>query len=163
MNIDPDYKIPSYGNIEKFLLRKAFSEVDNLLPDEVIWRTKEGMSDGVSSQERGWYEIIQEYTEKMYTDEEFNILKNKYTHNPPMFKEALFYRETFNEFYPYCDDTIPYYWLPKWSGNINEPSARILTNIYNKSTELGDFKSSSADSWLDPVSTIESVKSIDSI
>ena len=31
---------------------------------------------------------------------------------------------------------IPYYWLPKWSGNINEPSARILTNIYNKNTEI---------------------------
>ena len=136
MNIDPCYKIPSFGNIEKFLLRKAFSEVESLLPDEIIWRTKEAMSDGISSQERGWYQIIQEYTDKIYSFYEFNILKNKYSINPPMFKEALYYRETFNEFYPTRDYIIPYYWLPKWSGNINEPSARILTNIYNKNTEI---------------------------
>ena len=49
-----------------------------------------------------------------------------------MSKEALFFRESFNEFYANCDHLIPYYWLPKWSGNIIEPSARILTDIYYK-------------------------------
>lgn len=132
MNIDPEFKVPSYGNIEKYLLRKAFSEIDNLLPDKILWRTKEGMSDGVSSQERGWYEIIQEYTDKLYSNEDFYKLQQKYINNPPMSKEALFFRESFNEFYANCDHLIPYYWLPKWSGNIIEPSARILTDIYYK-------------------------------
>ena len=121
--------------MEKYLLRDAFAEYKNskgknLLPTEVLWRMKEGMSDGVSSQKRGWYEIIQEYTEKKYTDEQFNELKKKYPWNPPLFKEALYFREIFNEFFPGRDETIPYYWLPKWSGNIIEPSARVLTGVY---------------------------------
>lgn len=33
--------------MEKYLLRKAFDGLD-LLPKEVLWRTKEAFSDGVS-------------------------------------------------------------------------------------------------------------------
>ena len=47
------------------------------------------MSDGVSSQKRGWFEIIQEYVDKNMTDEEFNKLKDKYTTYPPLFKDIL--------------------------------------------------------------------------
>ena len=90
------------------------------------------MSDGVSSEERGWYQIIQEHTNKLYTDQQFQELSSKYTFNPPLFKEALYFREVFNKFYHKRDLTIPYYWLPKWSGNLIEPSARALTNVYNK-------------------------------
>ena len=36
----------------------------DLLPKEVIWRTKEAFSDGVSSQEKSWYQIIQHYVEE---------------------------------------------------------------------------------------------------
>jgi len=130
MNIDPKYKTPSYGKIEKFLLRDAFAEMEGLLPKDILWRIKEGMSDGVSSQSRGWYQIIQEVADKKYTDEEFEKLKMKYTWNPPLFKEALYFRETFNRFYPGRENTIPYYWLPRWSGDIIDPSARVLTGVY---------------------------------
>ena len=60
-----EWRHPKYKGVEKWWLRKAFDGLD-LLPKEVLWRMKEGMSDGVSSQNRGWYQIIQEYTEKMY-------------------------------------------------------------------------------------------------
>ena len=130
MTIDPSVKMPKTFKMEKYLLRKSFDR-DNLLPNEVLWRVKEGMSDGVSSQERGWYQIIQEHVDKVYTDKEFVKLSSKYTCNPPLFKEALYYREIFNKFYQNRDNTIPYYWLPKWSGNIIEPSARALENIYS--------------------------------
>lgn len=129
MEINPYLKMPKTFPIEKYLLRKSFDN-DDLLPQEVLWRVKEGMSDGVSSQSKGWYEIIQEHISKMYTDEEFNILKSKYTWNPPLSKEALYFREVFNKYYPDRDKTIPYYWLPKWSGNITEPSARVLDGVY---------------------------------
>jgi len=56
-------------NIEKYLLRKAYSEEyytnlysKPLLPKEVLWRRKEAFSDGVSNQTRSLYEIIQQYT-----------------------------------------------------------------------------------------------------
>jgi asparagine synthase (glutamine-hydrolysing) len=45
---------------EKFLLRKAFNSA-NILPQEVLWRTKEAFSDGVSSSKKSWYETIQEH------------------------------------------------------------------------------------------------------
>ena len=131
MNIDSKYKITKFGGIEKFLLRESFNN-DNLLPDEVLWRIKEGMSDGVSSKKRGWYEIIQEYTETIYTDDQFKELQNKYSWNPPRFKEALYFRELFNKHFPGREKTIPYYWLPKWSGDIIEPSARVLIGVYEE-------------------------------
>ena len=52
------------------------------------------------------------------------------TYNPPLFKESLYYREVFNKYYKGRDDILPHYWLPKWSGNLIEPSARIL-NVYS--------------------------------
>ena len=47
MSIDPKLKMVR-KSFEKYLLRKTFSD-KKLIPDEVIWRVKEGMSDGVSS------------------------------------------------------------------------------------------------------------------
>ena len=133
MGLNPEYKHPKYGTmkIEKYLLRKAFDGLD-LLPPEVLWRIKEGMSDGVSSQKRGWFEIIQEYAGKIVTDQEFDDRTNKYPNNTPHSKESLWFRNIFNKYYSEHDGIIPYYWLPKWSGNVTEASARVL-NCYSHS------------------------------
>ena len=133
MKVSADKKMPKTYGMEKYLLRKAF-ETYNLLPTEVLWRMKEGMSDGVSSQSRGWYEIIQERAATIYTDEYFKILSATYTFNPPMFKEALWFRELFKKYYPTRDNQTPYYWLPKWSGDLVEPSARALAGVYKTNT-----------------------------
>ena len=130
LSIDPELKMPGSFHIEKYLLRKAFEE-EKLIPDKVLWRVKEGMSDGVSSKKKAWYEIIQENVAKNMSDSEFVILQSKYSFNPPMIKESMYYREIFNDYYQDCNKTIPYYWLPKWSGDIVEPSARVL-NCYDK-------------------------------
>ena len=114
--------------MEKYLLRKAFSD-SKLIPDEVLWRSKEGMSDGVSSNEKGWYSIIQEYVDTQISEDEYINLKNNYSWNVPKTKESLYFREIFNKFYKNHDNVIPYYWLPKWCGDISEPSARVL-NCY---------------------------------
>jgi asparagine synthase (glutamine-hydrolysing) len=128
MNIDPSLKMPSYGNIEKYLLRSSFD--NDFLPESVLWRIKEGMSDGVSPRENSWYSIIQFHANMLYTDEYFNSTKKTYPINPPEFKEALYYREIFNKYFPGRNETIPYYWLPKWSGDVVEPSARTLPVYY---------------------------------
>jgi len=108
--------------IEKMLLREAFSDMD-LLPEEVLWRQKEGMSDGVSSQKRGWFQIIQEHVSHLGLDIE------TYDHNQPLNLETHWYRQLYDEYFPDMAHLIPYYWLPKWSGNITDPSARVL-NVY---------------------------------
>jgi len=122
------YKMPKNYSIEKYLLRKAFEE-DRLLPHDVLWRMKEAMSDGVSSQKRGWFEIIQENVEKI-VEQDWEI-NNKFIKNPPKLMESYYYRDIFENEYPGLSSTIPYYWLPKWSGDIIDPSARIL-NVYDK-------------------------------
>ena len=54
------------GQCEKFLIRNAFYEVQpDLLPEEILWRTKEAFSDGVSSLTRSWFTIIQENIERL--------------------------------------------------------------------------------------------------
>jgi asparagine synthase (glutamine-hydrolysing) len=120
MTIDPYLKMPSVFDIEKFLLRSAF---ESYLPKEIVWRIKEGMSDGVSSKKKSWYEIIQ----NKVSDMKFT---KKYEFNQPMFNEAHYYREIYEKYYPGRGKLIPYYWLPKWSGDIVEPSARVL-DVYN--------------------------------
>ena len=135
MSISTELKLPGGDNkIEKYLLRKAFDGMD-LLPHDVLWRVKEGMSDGVSSQTRGWFQIIQEHTEKLVTDKELDECSMKYQLNPPKSKESLWFRNVFNKHYPNNDEIIPYYWLPKWSGNVTEASARVL-NCYNHEGDI---------------------------
>ncbi len=131
MAIPPRFKMP-YKGIEKYLLRKSFEGL-GLLPDEVLWRMKEGFSDGCSSKSRSWYQIIQEWVDKKITDDEFDKEAPLYF-NPPKFKEALYYRRIFSKLFNNRDETVPYYWLPKWSGDITEPSARVL-DVYDTTTK----------------------------
>ena len=134
MKIDPELKMPNKFGIEKYLLRKAW-ENDNLLPKEILWRKKEAMSDGVSTQTRGWFEIIQEFVDKKISDDEFLANQHKYKFNTPLTKESMYFRNIFEKYYPNLSNTIPYYWLPKWCGDIKDPSARIL-NCYNNENKL---------------------------
>ena len=129
-NIPAEMRMPQYKGIEKWWLRKAFDGTD-LLPNEVLYRTKEAFSDGVSSKEKSWYVIIQEQLEDKYEEKDFDNEEMKY-HLKPVSKEALHYRKLFNNNFGYdLAHVIPYYWLPKWCGNITEPSARVL-EIYKE-------------------------------
>tara|TARA_B100001142_G_scaffold190603_1_gene189654 strand:- start:291 stop:1889 length:1599 start_codon:yes stop_codon:yes gene_type:complete len=128
MSIPPKYKMFGGNVIEKKILREAF-EHTNLLPREVLFRKKEAFSDGVSSQEKSWFQIIQEHLETEISDEEFETKRKKYTHNPPHTKEALYYRELFEKHFKNHSNIIPHFWMPnpKWC-NVTDPSARILDN-----------------------------------
>ena len=45
----------------------------------------------------------------------------------------------FNEKYNGRDKIIPHYWLPKWSGDIVEPSARILS-VYSEEKKINNIE-----------------------
>lgn len=131
LSIDTNFHM-HINQMEKMLLRDAFKET-NFLPNEVLYRKKEAFSDGVSSHKRSWFTILQENIDKIYTDEDFKKKKNNYFHNKPHSKEALYYREIFEKHFGKREETskvIPYFWLPNqdWVGEINEPSARVLSN-----------------------------------
>ena len=136
LGVDPKLKMPKTYGIEKYLLRKAFDQ-DNLLPKEVLWRVKEGMSDGVSSKKKSWFEIIQDKVSKIMSDEKFKQLQAKYPWTTPLTKEQMYFREIYNKHYGGFEKLIPYYWLPKWCGNVTEASARVLT-CYKEGMEKQD-------------------------
>lgn len=113
------------GRIEKKLLRDAFAK-DNLLPDDVLYRRKEAFSDAVSSRKTSWFQSLQQYIDTQVSDESYHAKKTQFTHNPPMTKEAYFYRVVFDGMYPLRSRLIPHYWMPRWCGPITDPSATVL-------------------------------------
>ena len=113
MNL-PSYKKTQEG-LEKYLLRKAMI---GYLPNDVLYRPKEAMSDGVSQHGRSWSTIIQ--SEAIRSTGIQNGIK----------AEKELYLSIFRKHYAGCDSQIPYYWLPKWCGDVEDPSARVLS-IYN--------------------------------
>jgi len=130
MSLPINQKCPING-IEKYILRKAFDydyeepEVYRegverricYLPKEVLWRRKEGFSDGTSSIEKPWYKYIQEYINPIIPD---------YLYNPNFpSKEAQYYKMIFSNIFPKYNIEIPY-WLPKWSGDVKDPSGRLM-------------------------------------
>lgn len=137
LSIDPNLRVPLKNHTgirtEKYLLREAFKGTD-ILPDPVLFRKKEAFSDGVSGTERSWYQVIQEKADKIFSDEEFESAVKEYNHLPPTSKEALYFRRQFEDLYgkSQVELVVPAYWLPKWSGDIKDPSARLL-NVYDES------------------------------
>ena len=129
MGIDPSLKIPG-KNIEKLLLRESF---ENMLPHEIVWRIKEGMSDGVSSQKKSWFSIIQNYCNENVDPDTYKKYDRMDPPYPPNL-EALYYRNIFEKYYSGLFHVIPHYWLPRWSGNTTEPSARTL-DVYKDGSD----------------------------
>jgi len=107
-------------HIEKHVLREAFN---GYLPDEVLWRQKDGMSDAVGT---GWVHALKAHAEKVVSDSGFEITKSMCTHNIPLTKEEAYYRELFWIYYESRNDhLISEIWRPKWT-TITDPSARLL-------------------------------------
>lgn len=112
-------KKPTNG-YEKYILRKSFS--DQYLPDSVLWRRKEGFSDGVSGVKKSWYKYIQEYAETQISNEEF---KN----SEFISKEAMWYKKIYDQYYPTYNPKM-YMWMPKWV-DAKDPSGRV-TGAYDE-------------------------------
>lgn len=122
------YVDPDYGCAEKFILRYSFldrffidSRGKQIIPDEILWRTKEAFSDGVSTHGRSLYKILQENIAKTMSNNEKIYEANIDT-------EKEYYKQIFLSYYPNCENVLPYYWMPKYTTS-TDPSARTL-DIY---------------------------------
>lgn len=125
------------NHCEKFLLREAFSiNEPDLLPKEILWRTKEAFSDGVSGDDGSWFEIIDKelgkinYEPANYSNNYKFTLQNK---NRPITREQQYYREIYDDLYPNTADIIPYFWMPRYV-NATDSSARTLS-FYNHNND----------------------------
>jgi asparagine synthase (glutamine-hydrolysing) len=121
LQLSADQKTPQNG-FEKYILRKAF---EGYLPHEVLWRRKEGFSDGTSSLQKPWYKTVQDFVEQIIPDYLFNP-------NFPS-KEAQYYKMIFDNIFPTYNLKLSY-WMPKWSGNIKDPSGRLMKAFEQKDT-----------------------------
>lgn len=133
---------PLENQCEKHLLRSAFETMyhpdseNPFLPENILWRTKEAFSDGVSGHGRSLYHILQEKIAQIEgIQEEYARECNKYTHLPPKTLEQYYYRRLFDGFYPNNEKVIPYFWMPKYT-NTSDPSARTLTSLYNSKMNI---------------------------
>ena len=125
MAVDPEKKINVY-NKGKYLLRHAFE--GDYLPKDILWREKAAFSDAVG---HSMVDYLKEYAEALYTDEEYEKKRTRYTHCMPFTKESLLYREIFEKYYPSQSQMIVDFWMPNksWKGcDVNDPSARVLSN-----------------------------------
>ena len=140
LQVPPSLKMKN--GIEKYILRKALS-LTGLIPDEICWRTKEAMSDGVSLGTRSWSGIIQEMALREAQSH------HKYISGPDdpdrpargdsVKLEKQWFKRQFSSAYPGCEETIPYEWLPKWCGDIQDPSARVLGVYKEKIDGTGEI------------------------
>ena len=113
---------------EKYLIREAMSkQFPDILPEKVLWRTKEAFSDGVSSKEKSWYIIIQEHINDIVKNDKYLAftMEKQFTHNNPKTLEQKYYRYLFEKNYSNLGSIIPYYWMPKYV-NATDASARTL-------------------------------------
>jgi asparagine synthase (glutamine-hydrolysing) len=118
--------------VEKWILRRAFDD-GVTLPRDVVWRRKEAFSDGVSSQDKSWYEEIQDRVKLYVPDDWKDKVERTYTHLPPQTMEQYYYRYMFEaEFSKTPSQTcVPYLWMPRWTPGATDPSARTLS-IYQE-------------------------------
>lgn len=129
MKLHPKLKYGGSKKIEKWILRETFKD---LLPESIVWRQKEQFSDGVGY---SWIDSLKELCNNKYTDKLFSELTNKYSINKPLTKEALYYREIYEELFPNKEDVVEL-WIPKtdWKGVTADPSGRAQS-VHNNTTK----------------------------
>ena len=107
LSMDPGVSSPP-GKMEKYLLRDAF-RCDMLIPDNVLWRTKEAFSDGVSGVENSWH-----------------VIARKHAMSLGFVSEEEYYKSVFDDEYgQHNRGVIPYKWMPKYCDS-TDPSARTI-------------------------------------
>ena len=94
MRLNPADKMCGKGKIEKHLLREAF---EKLLPHEIVWRQKEQFSDGVGY---SWIDSLKAHVAHEVTDQMFEAAAYRFPINPPLTKEAYYYRSIFADHFP---------------------------------------------------------------
>ncbi|CAJ0836506.1 11482_t:CDS:2, partial [Entrophospora sp. SA101] len=141
MTIDPEEKLFKENRMEKYILRKAFDvsttgDPRPYLPDSILWRQKEQFSDGVGY---SWIDSLKEASENHVSDEEFAKAAERWPIDTPTTKEAYWYREQFETWFPgdVCARSVDR-WIPRsdW-GCPEDPSGRaqaVHNAAYNNSS-----------------------------
>jgi len=119
-SIPTEFLVHTPTHPEKWALRSACMD---LLPPEIVWRKKEAFSDGVSTVgKRCWYQECQQRSKDIVG----NWDANEFSYLPPKTAEAYYYRKLYSRYFGSGLNTIPFLWMPKWSPETDDPSAKTL-------------------------------------
>ena len=113
--------------MEKYILRKSFEKDDSgnpYIPEEILWRRKEGFSDGVGSVENPWYVRIQENVKEEFSETDLERARELGLCEP-VTPESVYYFKMYHNYYKETEAPIPHHWMPKWQ-DTNDPSGRII-------------------------------------
>lgn len=134
LSLPPEYCDPKANQgIEKAILRKAFSletgaEIGDpyeYLPREILWRTKNAMSDATSLKS-GWKDHVKRFCDREVSDSRFGKRETLYPYCTPQTKEDMYYREIFDQ-YGFEETTIPFKWMSSWCDpNATDSSATVI-------------------------------------
>ncbi len=94
MGFDAQHKMISPERMEKYVLRDAFR---GCLPEEILWRQKEQFSDGVGY---SWIDTLKQVAEREVSEEQMQTAGFRFPVNPPVSREAYFYRALFDGHFP---------------------------------------------------------------
>jgi asparagine synthase (glutamine-hydrolysing) len=122
MSLKTGLKRPIDG-IEKYILRENHKGV---IPDSVLWRQKNGMSDGVGTRYQKW---IQDVARKYFS---FYYYTGKKSDSE---LEKQYYQLYFQEHFPDNLGIIPYTWMPKWSDHVGDDPSGLLVLSDNSKNE----------------------------
>lgn len=115
---------------EKYFLRSIIQKMEpGLLPSQILWRTKEAFSDGVSGTAGTWYQLIQKRVQSLDMQ---NFVLEEPSVNVPTTPEQRYYRQVFDSMYPGSATVVPYFWMPRYVDAVDS-SARSL-DIYRSAT-----------------------------
>lgn len=114
LSLSGGVKRPKNG-VEKRLIREQFI---GEIPEDILWRRKDGFSDGVSAMGKPWYEYIKEFVQDKVTDEITDEFPSK---------ESLYYKRIYDGYYPNFPKPVNEHWMPKWVNvDKSNPSGRII-------------------------------------
>ena len=139
MRTNPEAKMCPGKTIEKRIVREAFA---NMLPDEVAWRQKEQLSDGVGY---SWIDTLKKITSDQVSDEQMAHAAERFPINPPRNKEEYYYRSIFAEHFPSdsaarsvpsvpsvaCSTAEALAWDEAFK-NMNDPSGRAVAGVHEE-------------------------------
>ncbi|XP_061111460.1 asparagine synthetase [glutamine-hydrolyzing]-like [Conger conger] len=124
LSLPGEMRTPKDG-VEKHLLRESFKGL-NLIPDDILWRRKVPFSDGVTSNKKSWFSYLQDHVETEVNDSQLESAAKVFPHCTPKTKEAYYYRQVFEKYYPGRAGWLSHYWMPWWI-KATDPSARTVS------------------------------------
>ncbi|CAI4221628.1 unnamed protein product [Auanema sp. JU1783] len=93
--LPPTYKLMPM-KLEKHVLRSAFTK---WLPEEVLWRSKEGFAEALGKTDLG--DIVHNYASSIISDEQYSTRAERFPDRTPESKEEFWYREIYENTYDY--------------------------------------------------------------